>query len=44
MSNNASSIQFPAQDPNAAEVFYRVISKNGNGNNGQVDDDILMHV
>jgi len=32
------SIQFPAQDPNAAEVFYRVITKNGNGPDVYVDD------
>ena len=32
------SIQFPAQDPNAAEVFYRVVSKNGNGPSIYVDD------
>lgn len=33
-----SSIQYPAQDPNAPEVFYRVIVKNGNGPPKQVDD------
>ena len=33
-----ASIQFPAQDPNAAEVFYRVIVKNGNGPLKKVDD------
>jgi pimeloyl-ACP methyl ester carboxylesterase len=32
------SIQFPAQDPNAAEVFYRVIAKNGNGPPKFVDE------
>jgi pimeloyl-ACP methyl ester carboxylesterase len=32
------SIVFPAQDPNAAEVFYRVIKKNGNGPDVYVDD------
>jgi len=32
------SIQFPAQDPNAPEVFYRVIVKNGNGPPKLVDD------
>lgn len=32
------SIQFPAQDPNAAEVFYRVIEKNGNGPPVFIDD------
>ena len=33
-----ASIQYPAQDPNAPEVFYRVIVKNGNGPPKQVDD------
>jgi len=33
-----SSIQFPAQDPNAAEVFYRVIARNGNGPPKTVDE------
>lgn len=33
-----SSIQHPALDTNAAEVFYRVISKNGNGPSVYVDD------
>ena len=32
------SIQFPAQDPNAAEVFYRVIKRNGNGPMTFIDD------
>lgn len=32
------SIVFPAQDPNAAEVFYRVIKKNGQGPEVYVDD------
>lgn len=32
------SIQFPSQDPNAAEVFYRVITKNGSGPGVFVDD------
>mmetsp|Transcript_26140 Transcript_26140/g.36859 ORF Transcript_26140/g.36859 Transcript_26140/m.36859 type:complete len:350 (-) Transcript_26140:244-1293(-) len=32
------SIQVPAQDPNAAEVFYRVIVKNGSGPGVYVDD------
>ena len=32
------SIRFPAQDPNAAEVFYRVIKKNGNGPPVFIDD------
>lgn len=32
------SIQYPAQDPNAAEVFYRVIKRNGNGPMKFIDD------
>merc|ERR1711965_951270 len=32
------SIRFPAADDNAAEVFYRVIKKNGNGPAVFVDD------
>jgi len=32
------SIQYPAQNENAAEVFYRVIAKNGNGPPVFVDD------
>jgi len=32
------SIQYPSLDPNAAEVFYRVIVKNGNGPEVYVDD------
>jgi pimeloyl-ACP methyl ester carboxylesterase len=32
------SIRFPSLDPNAQEVFYRVISKNGNGPSVYVDD------
>mmetsp|Transcript_37233 Transcript_37233/g.107519 ORF Transcript_37233/g.107519 Transcript_37233/m.107519 type:complete len:340 (+) Transcript_37233:97-1116(+) len=32
------SIRYPSLDPNAAEVFYRVISKNGNGPSVYVDD------
>jgi pimeloyl-ACP methyl ester carboxylesterase len=32
------SILFPAQDKNAAEVFYRVIKKNGNGPAVYMDD------
>lgn len=32
------SIQTPALDPNAAEVFYRVITKNGSGPQAYVDD------
>ncbi|KAK7242851.1 abhydrolase [Aureococcus anophagefferens] len=26
-----ASIEYPARDPNAAEVFYRIVSRNGNG-------------
>ena len=37
------SIQYPAQDPNAAEVFYRVIKRNGNGPMTFVDD-LLDHL
>ena len=32
------SIQTPSLDPNAAEVFYRVIAKNGSGPQAYVDD------
>jgi pimeloyl-ACP methyl ester carboxylesterase len=32
------SIRFPSLDPNAAEVFYRVITKNGSGPRVYVDD------
>lgn len=32
------SIRFPSLDPNAAEVFYRVITKNGSGPSVFVDD------
>jgi hypothetical protein len=31
-------LRYPAQHPNAAEVFYRVIKKNGNGPPVFVDD------
>jgi len=34
------SIRVPALDPNAAEVFYRVITKNGSGPQAFVDDII----
>ncbi|KAL7430154.1 hypothetical protein ACHAXM_002055 [Skeletonema potamos] len=34
------SIRAPALDPNAAEVFYRVITKNGSGPMAYVDDII----
>ena len=37
-SDLVKSIQIPAQDPNAAEVFYRVVSRNGNGPPIFVDD------
>lgn len=33
-----TSIQYPAQNPNAPEVFYRVIAKNGNGPPVFIDD------
>jgi len=32
------SIRYPSLDPNAAEVFYRVITKNGSGPQVYVDD------
>ena len=32
------SIRFPSNDPNAAEVFFRVITKNTNGSGVYVDD------
>lgn len=32
------SIRFPSLDPNAAEVFYRVITKNGPGPSVYIDD------
>jgi len=35
------SIQFPSQDPNAAEVFFRVITKNGSGPVQVYVDDLL---
>lgn len=35
------SIQYPSIDPNAAEVFYRVITKNGNGGSVFIDDLLL---
>lgn len=35
------SIRFPSLDPNAAEVFYRVITKNGNGPQKVYIDDLL---
>ena len=35
------SIRFPSLDPNAAEVFYRVITKNGNGPAKVTNDDLL---
>lgn len=37
-SDLVESIQVPAQNANAAEVFYRVISKNGNGPPVYIDD------
>lgn len=35
------SIQFPSQHPNAPEVFYRVVAKNGNGPPKFIDDLLL---
>jgi len=35
------SIRFPSLDPNAAEVFYRVITKNANGPAKVFNDDLL---
>lgn len=35
------SIRFPSLDPNASEVFYRVITKNGNGPAKVFNDDLL---
>lgn len=35
------SIRLPSLDPNAAEVFYRVITKNGNGPPSVYIDDLL---
>lgn len=35
------SIRFPAEHVNAAEVFYRVIAKNGNGGKRPFFDDLL---
>lgn len=37
------SIQYPSFDPNAAEVFYRVITKNGGGP-GVCIDDLLQQM
>ena len=39
-SDLVESIRAPALDPNAAEVFYRVITKNGSGPMAFVDDII----
>jgi pimeloyl-ACP methyl ester carboxylesterase len=38
------SIRFPSLDPNAAEVFYRVITKNGNGPQKVYIDDLLENL
>ncbi len=35
------SIRFPSLDPNAAEVFYRINTKNGNGPAKVTNDDLL---
>eukprot|EP01038_Epipyxis_sp_PR26KG_P010233 gene10233-13765_t len=37
-----SSIQYPAQDPNAAEVFYRIVSRSSNGKPQVYIDDLLQ--
>ena len=36
------SIQYPSRHPNAAEVFYRVITKNGSGPPTVYIDDLLQ--
>ena len=41
-SDLVSSIQYPSTDPNAPEVFYRVVSKNGNGPSIFIDDLLLQ--
>jgi pimeloyl-ACP methyl ester carboxylesterase len=38
------SIRFPSLDPNAAEVFFRVITKNGNGPAKVYNDDLLENL
>jgi pimeloyl-ACP methyl ester carboxylesterase len=38
------SIRFPSLDPNASEVFYRVITKNGNGPVNVYNDDLLEKI
>lgn len=38
------SIRFPSLDPNASEVFYRVITKNGNGPANVYNDDLLEKI
>eukprot|EP00529_Nitzschia_sp_RCC80_P021847 CAMPEP_0113511974 /NCGR_PEP_ID=MMETSP0014_2-20120614/39072_1 /TAXON_ID=2857 /ORGANISM="Nitzschia sp." /LENGTH=384 /DNA_ID=CAMNT_0000408261 /DNA_START=438 /DNA_END=1592 /DNA_ORIENTATION=+ /assembly_acc=CAM_ASM_000159 len=38
------SIRFPSLDPNAAEVFYRVITKAGNGPQKVYIDDLLENL
>eukprot|EP00978_Attheya_sp_CCMP212_P047683 scaffold422984_cov51-Attheya_sp.AAC.5 len=38
------SIQLPSQDPNAAEVFYRVIKKNSSGRPSVYMDDLLQQL
>lgn len=38
------SIRYPSLDPNAAEVFYRVITKNGSGPNKVYVDDLLQQI
>jgi len=38
------SIRFPSLDPNASEVFYKVITKNGNGPAKVTNDDLLENL
>ena len=38
------SIRFPSLDPNASEVFFRVITKNGNGPVNVFNDDLLENL
>lgn len=38
------SIRYPSLDPNAAEVFYRVITKNGSGPSMVFIDDLLENM
>jgi pimeloyl-ACP methyl ester carboxylesterase len=38
------SIRYPAQDPNAAEVFYRIVSRNTSGRPKVFFDDLLEKI